>query len=357
MTDDFFDEQEDQSRIKSIIVSKYLIPWAHILLKYSSKLQYIDLYCGPGRYADGEPSTPILVLQEIVAIPKFARTIATIFNDSEAEFVARLRLEVHALPNIGRLRYEPEFHNELVGDRSKRFFEAGAAPSLTFLDPWGYKGLGRDLFRSVVSGFGCDAIFFFNFNRINAAIENLLVEPHMQSLFDDRRLVALRAELAQCQPEEREPMIMLALGESLNEIGAKYLIPFRFHRPGGRVSHYICFVTKNRRAYGIMKDVMASIGEVDPDGVPLFEYFPPVDGRQLAFGERPLLDLPGMLLRTFSGRSLTVLQIFDEHNVGTPFLKSHYKKVLLELEALKDVTCEPPHRKKGMADHVVVTFP
>ncbi|MCD6495523.1 three-Cys-motif partner protein TcmP, partial [Candidatus Bipolaricaulota bacterium] len=61
-TQNFFDESEDQSKIKSAIVSKYFWAWAKVIIptakKYSNRIAYIDLFAGPGRYRDGTKSTP-----------------------------------------------------------------------------------------------------------------------------------------------------------------------------------------------------------------------------------------------------------------------------------------------------------
>jgi hypothetical protein len=95
--------------------------------------------------------------------------------------------------------------------------------------------------------------------------------------------------------------------------------------------------------------------------VPLFESLPPLAGRQLPFaGLRPLSQLPRDLVRTFRGRTLTVQDVFDMHNVGTPFIKRNYKKVLIQMEEDGLVSCEPDaasRRRNTMADHVLVTFP
>jgi hypothetical protein len=152
-----------------------------------------------------------------------------------------------------------------------------------------------------------------------------------------------------------------ALGEALEEMGARFLIPFRFKRHGGRVSHYICFVSKHPRGYSIMKNIMANRGVVDEDGVPLFEYIPGFVGRQLAFERyRPLEALPADLLARFAGQTLTVEEVHDLHNVGTPFIKPNYKRVLIRMEETGEIRCEPDResrRANTLADRVLISFP
>ena len=106
---------------------------------------------------------------------------------------------------------------------------------------------------------------------------------------------------------------------------------------------------------------MANRGTIDEDGVPMFEYIPSFGGRQLAFDRpRPILALADDLMKTFAGQTLTVQEVFDVHNVGTPFIKPNYKQVLREMESAAEVTCEPDQesrRANTMADRVLVSFP
>lgn len=67
----FFDEQTEQSLVKATLVSKYFDVWAKVIIstqkRYpehsSGKIAYIDLFAGPGRYADGTQSTPLRILK------------------------------------------------------------------------------------------------------------------------------------------------------------------------------------------------------------------------------------------------------------------------------------------------------
>jgi hypothetical protein len=120
-------------------------------------------------------------------------------------------------------------------------------------------------------------------------------------------------------------------------------------------------VSKHPLGYSIMKDIMANRGVVDEDGVPLFEYMPKSAGTQLAFErDRPIEALPADLLSRFAGRTLTKKEVYDEHNVGTPFIKRNYKTVLMEMEERRQIQCEPDRdsrRANTLADRVLISFP
>jgi three-Cys-motif partner protein len=361
MTDEFYDEQEEQSAIKTAIVVKYFRPWTTIILSKVDKVGYLDLYCGPGKFKDGTKSTPLLILEQIAGSERLKDSVVTTFNDHNPVFIDDLKREVSHIVGIEELRYEPKYSTD-VGEAYEEFFEnTKTIPLLCFLDPWGYKGLTRKLIEGIVKGFGSEVIFFFNYSRINAAIQNDLVEPHVGAIFGEERLVRLREVMKRLSPEARESLLMQELGMVFEEIGAPYLIPFRIQRESGQ-KHYICFVSKHPKGYEVMKDIMAGLGIKDIDGVPQFQYLPAKVQKELGLqfdSESPILALPGALRQRFRGQALSVGEIFKLHNVGTPFIRPNYKMVLKAMEDDGEVVCDPPKDKRkanSLADHVIVTF-
>ena len=95
----FFDEQTQQSRIKSRIIVGYFIAWSRIIKnKWQGTIGYIDLFSGPGRYEDGTPSVPMLLVEEILKDPSLAKRMRLVFNDSDADNIAKLRELLAANP-------------------------------------------------------------------------------------------------------------------------------------------------------------------------------------------------------------------------------------------------------------------
>lgn len=170
----FFDESTDQSQVKTAIVSKYFWAWAHVISPSAknrgTRIAYIDLFAGPGRYKDGTKSTPLLILEQAIANPDWRQLLVTIFNDLDSTNTRSLERAIKDLPGIEKLKYPPEVQNEEVGEKIVAMFERMAlVPTLFFVDPWGYKGLSLRLINSVLKNWGCDCIFFFNYNRINVS--------------------------------------------------------------------------------------------------------------------------------------------------------------------------------------------
>lgn len=348
MSGSFFDEAKQQSVVKATIVSKYFFAWAKVIIPHARKvgrIAYIDLFAGPGRYDDGTTSTPLLVLERALEDDDLREMLVAIFNDMDEDHCRSLENAIRSLPGVERLRFSPQVLNHEVGEQVVATFEQmRMVPTLFFIDPWGYKGLSLRLINSVLRNWGCDGIFYFNYNRISMGLPNEAVEEHMDALFGEQRAAKLRPLLVGLSPEERELAIVEALCDALREMGGEYVLPFRFRHPtAGRTSHHLVFVSKHPLGYTIMKDIMASESSTSTQGVPSFEYNPARRRQGLLFDlSRPLDDLRGMLLERFAGRTMTFDQIFDGHHVNTPFVRSNYRDVLAAMEADGVVRVERP---------------
>lgn len=361
-THSFFDNPREQSLVKATIVGKYFLAWANVILSQNPiKIAYIDLFAGPGRYEDGTPSTPLLVLEQAIEHPKLRERLVTLFNDKDMSNVLSLEEAIRSLPGVDTLCYAPEITHQDVGDEIIRRFEQNRLiPTLCFIDPWGYKGLSLRLISAVIRNWGCDCIFFFNYNRIRMGLHNPYVEEHMHALFGEKCAQELRKKLNALNPHDAELTIIEELSQVLKQHGRRYVLPFRFlDEHGTRTSHHLIFVSKHFRGYSIMKEIMAKASSDTQQGVASFAYNPADQRQPLLFElSRPLDDLAAMLLAEFAGRTLTMKQIYEQHSVDKPYTKSNYKAVLRQLEEAGRIVTEPARRKADtFADDVQVTFP
>ena len=294
--------------------------------------------------------------------PELKDRLATLFNDRDEQHAASLQNAIDTLPGIDSLRYPPRVVTHEVGPEIVRAFGGvSLVPTLLFVDPWGYKGLTLNLIDSIVRNWGCDCIFFFNYNRINMGLANSAVRDHMNALFGSSNADALREILSPLDPRQRELTIIEALCQALHDLGNEYVLPFRFKDDeGSRTSHHLIFVSKNFRGYEIMKEIMAKRSSEAEQGVSNFEYnrAASLDAAQqpLLFQlARPLDELGEMLLEQFAGRTLQMDAIFREHNAGTPYIRRNYKQVLMQLEGAGRIAVGP-HRAGTFGDRLVVTF-
>lgn len=368
---DFFEESRQQSRIKSRIVAKYFWAWAQVIAStikgQGNRIAYMDLFAGPGKYKDDTPSTPVIVLQTAIKDPRLREILVTVFNDKRLDFARSLQETINSIPGIETLKYKPRVENEEIGQAIVESFQkTRLVPTLLFVDPWGYKGLSIALISSVLQNWGCDCVFFFNYNRINPGLNNEMVREHMNDLFGEKRAETIREKLLGLHPDEREELIVEELSRALNESGIAYVLPFTFKtEEGTRTTHHLMFASKHFKGYEIMKEIMAKESSEQDQGVASFAYFAATEKHQRLFEFlRPLSDLEELLLTHFAGQKLTMTQVYERHNVGTRFIRANYKKALTRLEANNKIKAEPPAAKRPrklgevtFADSVTVTFP
>lgn len=370
-TETFFDEQTEQSLVKSTIVEKYFDAWAGVITRFQNKnarernkIAYIDLFAGPGRYKDGAISTPVKIVQK--AIDKYSDNLICMFNDKDRENISILSQVIGSISGVERLRFQPKIYCSEVGEEIVKMFESlHLIPTLFFVDPWGYKGLSLQLINSVLKNWGCDCIFFFNYNRINMGINNPCVKSHIEALFGKKHTEQVRVKLSSCNnPEDREFAIIEELCSALKEMGGRFVLPFRFKDTGGkRTSHHLIFVSKHFKGYDIMKGIMAKESSYKEEGVASFEYNA-IDRTRIRQGllfklTSPLANLESSLLDTFEGQEISMINIYEKHSVDTPFVKSNYKEVLLAMEKKGVITAirRPKQQKNNFADDVIAKFP
>ncbi|OSQ34436.1 three-Cys-motif partner protein TcmP [Thalassospira sp. MCCC 1A01428] len=366
-TGKFFEERTDQSEVKARIVSKYFSAWAQVVMPSASrsgeKIAYIDLYAGPGRYKDGAASTPILVLQTAIKHHRMSQMLVARFNDSDNENTSTLQSEINRLPGIERLRYQPNVSCGEVDDNAATYFnETRLIPSFSFVDPFGYKGLSLKIVKGVIKDWGCDCVFFFNYNRINAGIMNPIVNAHIDALFGGERANALRNRLPGLSPELKEAAILEALTEEIHSLGGKYVLPFTFKNDHGtRTSHKLIFVSKHFKGYEIMKDIMATESSTVDEGVPSLTYSPADASMPFLFSlVQPISKLKKTIMKVFAGQTLGLNEIYEQHSVGTPYLKKNYREVLKALETAGEIEVFSIKGKRRIGtypEHVKIRFP
>jgi three-Cys-motif partner protein len=286
--------------------------------------------------------------------------LVTMFNDKDPADAAALRTEIASLPGIEKLKHKPKVYvTEVAEETAKLFASTDMAPTLALLDPWGYKGLTRELIHSLLKDWGCDLVFFFNYNRINIALKNKKVEKHMAALFGQAWLDELQRKVPDGQPRRREKIVLRALKSGLREVGGKFVRPFRFLNAKGRTSHHLVFVSKNFKGLEIMRDIMAGMSSRHDDEVASFTYNP-----QLEFARpSPIPLLQARILNDLAGRAMTVRQIFVAHSSDWRFTMKNYQEALRRLEKNGNVTVQRPSKrlvragKTTMPPKALVTIP
>ena len=289
--------------------------------------------------------------------------LVSYFNDVERNNTITLEEEIKKLPGVEKLKYQPVIKCGEIDDEAERHFNSiHLIPTFSFIDPFGYKGLSLKIVKGVVKDWGCDCVFFFNYNRINAGIGNDGVAPHINALFGKSRADKLRKTLPGLRPDLRETEVLKAIVNEIKELGGKFIVPFAFEQTSrSRTSHYLIFVSKDFKGYEIMKDIMAKESSTEDEGVPSFKYSPADASTPLLFSlDQPRSKLRESLLHHFEGREVNFDKMYEEHSVDTPYIKKNYREVVKELEDDGVVSADSSkgkRRRYTYPKHVLIRFP
>lgn len=370
---DFFNRQTESSRIKAEIVSKYFLSWANVLLTKAEKVAYIDFFAGPGVYNDGSKSTPVLILDGILGRAKFEQNIVMLLNDVSKVATDRLEKCVHDHDAFSAMKNKPSIDTSEVQVTSAEDFRGkNLIPTLSFIDPFGFKGLTLDLIQALIKDWGSECIFFFNYQSVNRHLTNKGVEEHMNALFGAERAEQLRAQLREIPPDQsskRQDLIVNTLLRAIvEETAGKYIVKFEFksaHK--ARTSHYIVFVSKNPLGKKIMKEVMAPYGSTIAEGVSSFSFDPKAQCVQMQLWDIPKSSesITYDLSQRYQGRTLQVGELVLDYCAGDNlYTESNCKKALIELESKGQLVANPPRDKRRkrqgqptMGEKVKVKFP
>ena len=119
MAEKFFDEQSDQSEVKAELVATYFPQYMAVIgnaqKRYGGdRINYIDLFAGPGRYEDGAKSTPVKIVEQAIGDPEMRQRLVAIFNDKDEAHVRALETTLQNLPGYDTLKFPPRvFHGEV----------------------------------------------------------------------------------------------------------------------------------------------------------------------------------------------------------------------------------------------------
>lgn len=335
---DFFRKKRDASEIKSEILNKYFNTWCGIILYGQKKrlintVLYIDLYSGPGYYDDGQPSTPIKILdsifQSIGQRYDLNRAVRTFFNDNDKAIVNKLKLNLENLPYYQALTYKPIVLNKEADFQLLTKLLNNDYPALTFIDPFGYS-FSKKMLLHCVQKWGSDLFMLFNLNRIRSAVLNDTVDNLMNNIFGERIHIIREFYKRHRNSTKREDFIIENFEAIFKERGYK-TFKFRVNFPNrNQTSHYLFFVSKVDLAYIRMKEIMVKYSDFQEDGIPLFganlksyrllslDHY-----RHFQYSMVCLVEDLSKKCRDFHGR--TIEDIYVIHNIGTNYIKDNYK--------------------------------
>ena len=267
-TEKFFEQQKEKSRIKTMIVTDFFKAYFQII-NYAfnpNKVYYIDLFCGPGKYEDGTPSTPIALLDVVRDFENndIRDKLALILNDKDPVYVSKLRGCVYNHEVCNLLKYRPVIMNLEASKVDISNYVSRSTPAFSFIDPFGYIDVSARQIWTLVKNAGSDCVLFFNTDRILRDIGKPSQEEYFRQIFEGELETAKEIHLSRdSQKAKCEKFLMLfakVLYKKMNQESftySLYTLPFRIEADDkNKTSHYIVFISKSHKAIEEMKKVM-----------------------------------------------------------------------------------------------------
>lgn len=352
---------ELHTRAKHELLRRYLGAWFPILAAgFNRRVVFLDGFAGPGVYSNGEPGSPLIAIETLVEHTHFERLSGTefvfLFVEADRERFESLQQELGRYWNRRNGGKPANVRVELFNDR---FATVAAqlvaathgqnkqqAPTLAFIDPFGWSGVPMDLIRDLLASDKCEVLFNFMYGSVSrfVADERPGVARHFAELFGTSEEEHWAASAL--TGEERKTFLRDLYMNQLRDVG-KFSFVRDFEMMDierGRTAYFLMFGTRHHKGLQVMKEAMWAL---DPVSGARFAGF--AGRQQVLFEERPnTAPLRVALLERFSGESVAVEAIERFVIEETDYKTTHYKKQVLKvLEDEGLIVCESERRRRG----------
>ncbi|MFJ8770520.1 three-Cys-motif partner protein TcmP [Streptomyces clavifer] len=146
----FFVSKKAAAVLKHEILNRYVVPFASKVGSYApdGRVVYLDSYAGPGRYEDGTPGSPALILEAAARVAGFRQL--------DCYFVERGRKSYRSLSQLVAEAQSQGLTAQALQGRAEKHLDsvlerAAGSPLFAFLDPFGL-GLGFDALTHDIFG-------------------------------------------------------------------------------------------------------------------------------------------------------------------------------------------------------------
>jgi len=351
---------EPHTKAKHRILQAYLERWFPILASWHRRVIYFDGFAGPGRYAGGEPGSPIIAL-EVARNHRAAINAECVFTfvEERADRAAHLDQEIKALslpahfkPEVERGKCDAVLAARLDGVDAQGL---QIAPTFAFIDPFGVTGIPFPLVERLLRRDRCEVFITFMTGTIQRFVTDLPAQVN--------ELVGVPDAAAQISAASDRVLAARQLYAASLRRRAKFVRFFEMRNDVGVPVYDLFFATNHHLGHRKMKEAMWSVDESGDysfrDGVD------PAQARLFRDAYQGLLG-PEMLKR-FAGHTVSSEKVIEFVWDETAYLEKHDKGTLRTFEtdgiggkkvAVAEKKADGSKRKKGtFPDGTIIKFP
>ena len=276
MTEPVLWRQDDHTAAKHRVLRAYLDGWIAVMAQQSlnahgygsgpARLLLVDGFGGPGRYAGGEPGSPLLMLDALLSHSARDRWNAVffifLFIEHDVRRVENLRREVAALGELPKNvkviiehgEFEATFGRLLDGTTGHG---KTLIPTFAFIDPFGYSTSSMSLTGRLLTFPRCEVLVFLPLTFVHRFVGRPGQECALTSLFgcdDWRDAIELEGE------ERREFLLELFERQLRSNPTVEHVRSFQLRTHDGN-DYRLVFGLGHDKGLDLAKDAM---WKVDP---------------------------------------------------------------------------------------------
>jgi three-Cys-motif partner protein len=252
---------------KHQVLKRYLDAWFPKLGRWGGRILFIDGFCGPGEYANGEPGSPLVALDAFVSHSGrelIGAEVVFLFGDEDKRRVAHLSTLVqkrHPLPQKMKVSFGCGDFNAMMSATLDKLDtdHKQLAPAFVMLDPFGVSDTPFSLVQRILKYPKSEVYVSFMYESINRFKTRPEFAPHLDELFGTPKW---REGWAISSPDDRKAFFYDLYEAQLKAAGAEHVVRFELFN-GNRLVYAIFFGTHNWRGADCMKQ---AIWKVDPFG-------------------------------------------------------------------------------------------
>jgi spore photoproduct lyase len=364
-------EYREHTKVKHILLEKYLSAWIPILGRYNPRICYFDGFAGRGEYVDRKtgqiiPGSPLIALRLADKLSKYFGELKCYFIEKDKDNFDNLEdLLRREEPNIKNWqKIEIEKRNDEFANVIEEIFENIRegyilVPSFFFVDPFGFSGIPFSVIKRILLNPKTEVFFTFMVRDIARFIQLTELEETFNSLFGTDKW---RGILSSSQKPEMA-LIDLYREQLHKAVNVQYSWPFRVCTSEKvQTLYYLLHATNNYKGHSIMKQIMyrqSALGN--------FAYLGPQDiaarSQMKLFEIDSIENLKDYLLERFQGREISYDKIQEEVCVPwysePPYINTHYNQALKQLENGGKIHVDRIISKtpRGLSGPDKITFP
>ncbi len=347
---------------KHDILKRYLEAWFPILNKFNERIIYVDGFCGPGRYKNGEDGSPLIALDVAASHRKAMQgEIIFWFIDSNPDRIKHLKNELtgKSIPAHFKVSTECGKFHEVIAPILDHFENAGSKmpPTFAFVDPFGFSGIPYSLITRLLKQPHCEVLVTFMVDAVNRWLEHpdKTVVNHIIETFGTEEAVKIAQK---ADNSDRISQLRILYQNQLGK-AAQFVRYFEMRDRNNRTIYYLFFASNHPLGHLKMKEAM---WRTDPDGEFMFSDATNPN-QMILFEQDSTPQVLALILDGFGGQhdvKCEHVKSFIEDK--TRFLEKHMKAALRSAEQSEQIkvanqkTDGKKRRANSFPDEVIVSF-